>query len=137
LAFEVLKVEKNLKPRFLKPNCPGANGHNIDRTSATSSRKTQSLSQLLNATQDILRLVVVISKIDAASIVCGAGYMQRSGVRPSVCLSRRSTAAATCGVFAAEVGRVQRISTDSCQRMQRIYRLSIDICMLRLRLASH
>jgi len=28
--------------------------------------------------------------------------MQRSGVRPSVCLSRRSTAAAACGWFAAE-----------------------------------
>ena len=36
--------------------------------------------------------------------------------RPSVCLSRRSTtaAAATCG-FAAEVGRGQQISINSCR----------------------
>jgi len=37
-----------------------------------------------------------------------------SSVRPSVCLSRRSTAAAAVGGFAAEVGRGQQISIDSC-----------------------
>jgi len=33
---------------------------------------------------------------------CGAGSVSRSGVRPPVCLSRYSTAAAACGWFAAE-----------------------------------
>jgi len=32
---------------------------------------------------------------------------------PSVCLFRRSTAAAMCGWFAGERGRVQQITTDS------------------------
>jgi len=34
----------------------------------------------------------------------------------SVCLSRRSTAAATCGWFAAELRRGQQMSIDRCQR---------------------
>jgi len=33
---------------------------------------------------------------------------------PSVCLSRRSTAAAACGWLAAELGRGQQTSIDSC-----------------------
>ena len=45
-------------------------------------------------------------------MVCG-NVIKRSSVRPSVCLSRRSTAAATSGGFAAEVGRGQQISIDS------------------------
>jgi len=49
-------------------------------------------------------------------ILCCARSMYRSGVRPSGCLSRRSTAAATCGWFAAELGREQQISIDSCRR---------------------
>ena len=40
--------------------------------------------------------------IDAVRIVCEAGSMKRSSVRPCVCLSHRSTAAAACGGFAAE-----------------------------------
>ena len=41
-------------------------------------------------------------------------YMRRSGVHPSVCLSRRSTAAAVCGRFAAErpAGAPNRLSID-------------------------
>jgi len=44
---------------------------------------------------------------------------------PSVCLSRRSTAAAACGWFAAECGRGQQIliaADAAC-----LYQLSIDI----------
>ena len=55
--------------------------------------------------------------------------------RPSVCLSRRSTAAVTCGWFAAELGRVQHISIDSCWR----HVLAVGRYMLpelRLRVAS-
>jgi len=37
-------------------------------------------------------------------------------VRPSVCLSRRSTAAAACDWFAAESEREQQILIDSCGR---------------------
>ena len=40
----------------------------------------------------------------------------RVSVRPSVCLSRLSTAAVTCGRLAAELGCVQRIQIDSCRR---------------------
>ena len=48
--------------------------------------------------------------IDTTRIVCGKLICNgRVSVRPSVCLSRRSTAAATCSWFAA-------------------YRLSIDVC---------
>ena len=59
------------------------------------------------------------------------------GVRPSVCLSRRSTAAATCCCFAAELGRGQHISIDSCWRRVP----AVDRCLLpapepRLRVAS-
>jgi len=36
-------------------------------------------------------------------------------VTASVCLSRRSTAAATCGRFAAELGHVQHPAIDSCR----------------------
>ena len=84
------------------------------------------------------RLPGTVSLIDAARarIVCDEGSVYRSGVRPSfcpsvcqiwstvavygltgpsVCLSHRSTAAATCGWFAAELGRVKLISTDSCR----------------------
>ena len=39
--------------------------------------------------------------------------MYRPGVRPSVRLSRRSTAAAACGWFAAERQHPQQISIDS------------------------
>jgi len=39
--------------------------------------------------------------------------MHQSGVRPSVRLSRRSTAVTACGWFAAERGRLQQISIDS------------------------
>ena len=42
--------------------------------------------------------------------------------RVSVCLSRRSTAAATCGWFAAELGRGQQISIDVCVRRVSVYR---------------
>ena len=53
--------------------------------------------------------------IDASRIVCGA-YVTAGGpsVCPSVCLSHRFTAAAAAGGFAAEVGRGQQISMDSC-----------------------
>jgi len=84
------------------------------------------------------RLPGTVSLIDAARarIVCDEGSVYRSGVRPSfcpsvcqiwstvavygltgpsVCLSHRSTAAATCGWFAAELGRVKLISIDSCR----------------------
>jgi len=40
--------------------------------------------------------------------------IKRSSVRPSVCLSSQSTAVAAAGGFAAVVGRLQRISVDSC-----------------------
>jgi len=39
---------------------------------------------------------------------------------PSVCLSRRSTAAATCGWFAAELGRGRQTSIDQCLPAPRI-----------------
>ena len=50
----------------------------------------------------------------ASRAVCGnSGVMKRSRLqRPSVCLSRRSTAAAAAGGFAAERG--QHISINSC-----------------------
>jgi len=50
---------------------------------------------------------------DAARAVCAAGSMHWLSVRPSVCLSRRSTAATAVGEFAAErfAGRI-----DSCWR---------------------
>jgi len=40
--------------------------------------------------------------------------IKQSSVRPSVCLSRRVTAVAVVGGFAAEVGKGQQISTNSC-----------------------
>jgi len=43
------------------------------------------------------------SHFDTVRIVCGAGSIKRSGVRPSVSLSHHSNAAATCGGFAAEL----------------------------------
>ena len=46
--------------------------------------------------------------IGTTRIAYGAGSMKRSSVRPSVRLSRRSTAAAACGRFAAERGAVRR-----------------------------
>ena len=42
--------------------------------------------------------------------------IKRSRLRPSVCLSRRSTAAAVAGGFVAERGRLQQIPIDSCCR---------------------
>jgi len=45
--------------------------------------------------------------------------IKRSNVRPSICLSRRLTAAAATGGFAAEVGREQQISILK-------YRLSVE-----------
>ena len=54
--------------------------------------------------------------ISTARIVCGAGSMQRSVVRPCVCLSRRSTAATAAGGFAAERQNLQQVSIDSCGR---------------------
>jgi len=47
--------------------------------------------------------------IDPARVVCGAGSMKRSSVRPSVRLSHRSTAAAVCGGFAAERPRARDV----------------------------
>ena len=40
--------------------------------------------------------------IDTARRVCGAGSVKQLSVRPFVCLSHRSTAAAACGGFVAE-----------------------------------
>jgi len=66
----------------------------------------------------------VVHIIDAARIACAAGFMQRS-VRPSVCLSHRSTAATAAGGFAAErpVGRTYR-STAAGAVMQRPVRVA-------------
>jgi len=56
---------------------------------------------------------IFVRVIGTASTVCGAGYMQRSGVCPSVCLSHHLTAATSRGGFAAErraaedIGRLQ------------------------------
>jgi len=41
-------------------------------------------------------------------------FIKRPSVRSSICLSCRSTAAVAVGGFAAEVGRGQQISIDSC-----------------------
>jgi len=51
-----------------------------------------------------MRLYILCNRllIDAARIVCGAGLMKRSSLRPSVRLSHRSTAAAARSGFAAE-----------------------------------
>jgi len=55
--------------------------------------------------------------VGAARVVCAAaGSTKRPDVRPSVCLSRQTAAAATSGWFAAELGRVQQISIDNCRR---------------------
>jgi len=45
-----------------------------------------------------------------SDLIIAAGSM-------SACLSRRSTTAAVCGWFAAERGRLQQISMDSCIRV--------------------
>jgi len=47
-------------------------------------------------------ITVRVQIVAAAGIVRRAGSMKRSSVRPSVCLSHHSTAAAVCGGFAAE-----------------------------------
>ena len=59
--------------------------------------------------------------INTARIVCGAGSLKRSRVRPSVCLSRRSIAAAEWGGFAAESpeGRRFRSITGAGAQQQR------------------
>ena len=60
-----------------------------------------------------------------------------SSVCPSVRLSRRSTAAATCGWFAAELGRWQQISIDSCRRrVPAVDRYLLPAPEPRLRVAS-
>ena len=54
---------------------------------------------------------LAFSLIGNAGIVCGAGSMNRYGVRPSVCLSHMPAAAA-CGGFAAvdsAVGDIDRL----------------------------
>jgi len=62
--------------------------------------------------------------VDAARIVCGAGSLKRSDVRPSVCssgcLSHYLTAAA-CGGFAAEcpASRRYRSAAAGAQQQQR------------------
>ena len=71
----------------------------ISHLSLASSRFDKRFIQIVIASVQDLRIV-----IDTARTVCGAGSMKRSGVRPSVCLSRHSPAA-----FAAE----QEISVDS------------------------
>jgi len=55
-------------------------------------------------------------------IVCGAGSIKRSGVRPSVSLSHQSNTAAACGGFAAECHmrkRYQSTAPDARQQQRR------------------
>ena len=49
-----------------------------------------------------------------SSLSVHVGRRHKTIELPSVCLSRRSTATAAAGGFAAEVGRRQQISIDSC-----------------------
>ena len=61
----------------------------------------------------------LVSLFDTVHIVCGAGSIKRSGVRPSVSLSHQSNAAVACGGFAAERRTRKRYrSTAPCARQQ-------------------
>ena len=51
-------------------------------------------------------------ELSAVRTLCGKRH--KTAEFPSVCLSRRSSAAAAPGGFAAEVGRGQQISIDGC-----------------------
>jgi len=61
-------------------------------------------------------LLLLFMIIDAARMVCGAESMKRSSVRPSVCLSRQSTAATAAGGYAVQRACRHDISVDSCGR---------------------
>jgi len=58
-------------------------------------------------------LLIHMFRYHTACGKCKASRNGRVSVRPSVCLSRRETAAAVAGGFAAEVGHGQQISIDS------------------------
>ena len=63
--------------------------------------------------------------------------IERPSFRLSVCLSRRSTAAARCGWFAAELVRRQQVWIDSCwRRAPGIDRHVLPAPELRLRVSS-
>ena len=75
------------------------------RNSDSSGKKSFSKKKRLN---DSCKL----SRRYAVNCPCNG----RLSVHPSVCLSGRPTAAATSRWFAAELGRGQQISIDSCRR---------------------
>jgi len=61
----------------------------------------------------VIGLVVMVAvMVNTRPVPDAASIIKQPSVLPSVCLSRQSAAAA--GEFAAEVGRGQHISIDSC-----------------------
>jgi len=81
---------------------------------------SRSYNRLYNRLQSVnglyVAVVVVVVVIDAARMVCGAASMKRSSVRPSVCLSRQSTAATAAGGYAVQRACRHDISIDICGR---------------------
>ena len=79
---------------------------------------SRSYNWLYNRLQSVsgLYVAVAVVVIDAARIVCGAASMKRSSVRPSVCLSRQSTAATAAGGYAVQRACRHDISIDICGR---------------------
>jgi len=84
----------------------------IYHTETENPKETQRGKELKQyQSQDTVVLIVCAS---VEPVLIYSDGIKRSSVRPSVCLSRRSTAAAPAGGFAAEVERRQQISIDSC-----------------------
>ena len=73
-----------------------------------------------------------LSRRYAANCPCNG----RLSVHPSVCMSSRPTAAATSRWFAAELGRGQQISIDSCRRRAPPDDRSLQAPEVRLRSSS-
>ena len=59
-------------------------------------------------------IIIITGVCFSRSAQYSESVLKRSSVRPYVCLSHRLTAAATCGGFAAELGRRQQTSIGSC-----------------------
>ena len=88
--------------------------HNVSRRLVSSVLLTYRNDCAYTLTQTSLerRLLTMLSHSMRSRVYV---TVRCPSVRPSLCLSRRSTAAAAAGGFAAEVGRRgQQISIDSC-----------------------
>ena len=101
---------------YTRPKTVTHPGTNRARRALTSFMRRTPLTTTPRRQPTLLSTARVSALLHHARSMRQASRHGRVSVRLSVCLSRRSTAAATCGRFAAERGRGQQMSIDACRR---------------------